>query len=248
MGHIVKLDCQASRRAREWRAAKDEHEAQRLVLRGPDPGRGDRLVLCGRINARDKLETVGGWYGAAEAAFARQELAPQVRAIRAAGLDARRFGPAPPAAGPLRRGRRRRGRPCRPGWTPAPRPRRPSDSPRPRRWARRTRRDASPGRLAPGGGGGLGRYRRGDLIHRLLQLLPDFEPAGRAVAAARLLAREADLNALSGARSPPPPWACWRTLSSPPCSGRARAREVAVAGRAPGLGAVGASPAGWTGC
>jgi len=42
---------------------------------------------------------------------------------------------------------------------------------------------------------GLGRLRRGDLIHRLLQLLPDVPPAERGDAAGRLLAGERDLTA-----------------------------------------------------
>ena len=42
--------------------------------------------------------------------------------------------------------------------------------------------------------GGLGRYRRGDLIHRLLQLLPDLPTGERPAAAHRLLARERDLT------------------------------------------------------
>jgi ATP-dependent helicase/nuclease subunit A len=41
---------------------------------------------------------------------------------------------------------------------------------------------------------GLGRFRRGSLIHRLLQLLPDLEPAVRAAGAERLLAKEPDLT------------------------------------------------------
>jgi ATP-dependent helicase/nuclease subunit A len=42
--------------------------------------------------------------------------------------------------------------------------------------------------------GGLGRFRRGDLIHRLLQILPDLAPAERAAGARALLARERDLT------------------------------------------------------
>jgi ATP-dependent helicase/nuclease subunit A len=41
---------------------------------------------------------------------------------------------------------------------------------------------------------GLGRYRRGELIHRLLQALPDVAPEIWDAAALRLLGREADLN------------------------------------------------------
>jgi ATP-dependent helicase/nuclease subunit A len=65
-------------------------------------------------------------------------------------------------------------------------------------------RYASPSTLAEGspapassplaGTGGLGRYRRGELIHRLLQLLPDVAPERRAEAARRLLLRERDLR------------------------------------------------------
>ncbi|HWA62579.1 MAG TPA: PD-(D/E)XK nuclease family protein, partial [Caulobacteraceae bacterium] len=42
--------------------------------------------------------------------------------------------------------------------------------------------------------GGLGRFRRGDIIHRLLQRLPDLPPAARPEAARRLLAREGGLD------------------------------------------------------
>ncbi len=42
-------------------------------------------------------------------------------------------------------------------------------------------------------GGGLGRFRRGDLIHRLLERLPDVPTEARPDAARRLLARERDL-------------------------------------------------------
>jgi ATP-dependent helicase/nuclease subunit A len=43
---------------------------------------------------------------------------------------------------------------------------------------------------------GLGRYRRGEIVHKLLQLLPDVAPEQRANAARRLLAAERDLTDL----------------------------------------------------
>jgi ATP-dependent helicase/nuclease subunit A len=65
-------------------------------------------------------------------------------------------------------------------------------------------RYASPSDLGEGGNvaspsplsavGGLGRFRRGDLIHRLLQILPDLKPAAWAQGAQALLARERDLT------------------------------------------------------
>jgi ATP-dependent helicase/nuclease subunit A len=48
--------------------------------------------------------------------------------------------------------------------------------------------------LARSGGGGLGRFRRGDLIHRLLERLPDVAVDLRVDLAARLLSRERDLS------------------------------------------------------
>jgi ATP-dependent helicase/nuclease subunit A len=52
----------------------------------------------------------------------------------------------------------------------------------------------SPLATAAGPGAPLGRFRRGDLIHRLLERLPDIAPAERASAAARMLSRERDLS------------------------------------------------------
>src|SRR4029450_924074 len=51
---------------------------------------------------------------------------------------------------------------------------------------------ASPSPLSASGG--LGRFGRGDLIHRLLQILPDLPAETRAEGARLLLARERDLT------------------------------------------------------
>src|SRR5690606_24137460 len=52
----------------------------------------------------------------------------------------------------------------------------------------------SPLAVAAGPGAPLGRFRRGDLIHRLLERLPDIAVGERREAARRLLSRERDLN------------------------------------------------------
>jgi ATP-dependent helicase/nuclease subunit A len=232
-----KQDCAASKAAREWRARKEEEEAQRLFYVALTRAR-DRLVLCGRINARDKLENVGGWYAAAEAAFASGDIADHVRSVDCAGVEVRRFGPDPTLAEPHVAAAQSRLE--APAWTRA--------APAPET----ALRYASPSRLgeeeadmtgAPSPLAqtlGLGRYRRGDLIHRLLQLLPDFPIAERGAAAARMLARERDLTEPQRTEMAA---AALGVLNDPAFAavfGPGSRAEVAVAGMAPGLGAVGA--------
>lgn len=186
-------DCEPSARARERREKKDAEEALRLYYVALTRAR-DRLVLCGRIDARTKDENVGGWYAAAQAAFAHPDVAPAVREIgdELTNGGRLRFGPDPlrldavaPAAGPAEV--------PTPAWTLAPaRP----ETPAARYAAPSTLEDeargSAPSPLAAVSG--LGRYRRGEIIHRLLQLLPDIESAARRAAAGRLLAAERDLT------------------------------------------------------
>ena len=182
-------DCEASAMARERREKKDAEEALRLYYVALTRAR-DRLVLCGRIDARTKDENVGGWYAAAQAAFAHPDIEPGVREISDDGR--KRFGPDPmraeapaslaaPAPVPT------------PAWTLAPAT---PETPAARYAAPSALEDeargSAPSPLAAVSG--LGRYRRGEIIHRLLQLLPDIEPVGRRTAAGRLLAAERDLT------------------------------------------------------
>jgi ATP-dependent helicase/nuclease subunit A len=53
---------------------------------------------------------------------------------------------------------------------------------------------SSPLAMTAGPGAPLGRFRRGDLIHRLLERLPDIPSPERADAARRMLSRERDLD------------------------------------------------------
>ncbi len=185
-------DCAASTRARELRDKKEAEEALRLYYVALTRAR-DRLVLCGRIDARTKDENVGGWYAAAKAAFAHADIAPEVRAIGAPDAPILRYGPDPKAL---------------PRETLAP----VADASLPV-WATgmatvepATARYAAPSRIedeadsrAPAPSPlakveGLGRYRRGEIIHRLLQILPDVAPAERRAAGQRLLTAERDLS------------------------------------------------------
>src|SRR5207245_3577408 len=92
---------------------------------------------------------------------------------------------------------------------------------------------AAPSPLA--GAGGLGRFRRGDLIHKLLQLLPDLPPAERAAGAAALLGRERDLNEAQAAEMTA---AALSVLQDPRFAevfGPGSRAEVAIAGSAAAL-------------
>jgi ATP-dependent helicase/nuclease subunit A len=227
-----KADCDASRIAREVRELKEEHEAQRLYYVALTRAR-DRLVLAGRINSRDKIENVGGWYAAAQAAFAQPGIADHVRDLDG---GVRRFGP-DPDRGPAHI-RAKLGAASLPSWF--------ADRPAPEAAVR----FASPSRLgdeepdlgpAPSPlaeAQGLGRYRRGDLIHRLLQLLPDIAPPEREAAAQRLLARERDLAPGQRTEMAAAALGVLNDERFAAVFGPGSRAEVAVAGHAPGVGPI----------
>ncbi|HVN01610.1 MAG TPA: PD-(D/E)XK nuclease family protein, partial [Caulobacteraceae bacterium] len=83
--------------------------------------------------------------------------------------------------------------------------------------------------------GGLGRYRRGEIIHRLLQFLPDVAPVERRGAAARLLARELDLTEAQRAEMADAAFAVLEDARFADVFGPGSRAEVALAGAAPGL-------------
>ena len=187
----TRQDCPASAAARQLRKDRDEDEAWRLLYVALTRAR-DRLVLCGRIDSRTKDESVAGWYGAMRTAFGHPAIADQVCAVRSGDMDILRLGPDPvqrPGAAPVVPPPA-----TLPDWARTPAP---AESP--------FMRYASPSQVAERERGpapspldalqGLGRFRRGDLIHRLLQLLPDVPGPDRRAAAARLLDREPDLTA-----------------------------------------------------
>jgi ATP-dependent helicase/nuclease subunit A len=227
-----KADCDASQEARQARELRDEHEAQRLFYVALTRAR-DRLILAGRINARDKIENVGGWYAAAQAAFAAPGIAEGVRELDG---GARRFGPDPATGAPHVHADF--AEQAIPPWFAA----RPAPE--------AAVRFASPSRLGdeePDFGPapsplaqaqGLGRYRRGDLIHRLLQLLPDIAPGEREAAARRLLARERDLTDAQRAEMAGAALAVLNDGQFAAVFGPGSRAEVAVAGLAPRVGPI----------
>lgn len=181
-------DCEASSAARELRVRKDAEEAQRLLYVALTRAR-DRLVLCGRLPANRKPETVKGWWSLIESAFAHDSVAPHKREVACGEVVATRFGPDPEALGSATRRDAERDAP--PPWTRAPAGAEPAG-----RFAAPSNLEADPTPAASplARDSGLGRFRRGDLIHRLLQVLPDIAPDAREAAARALMGREPDLD------------------------------------------------------
>jgi ATP-dependent helicase/nuclease subunit A len=186
-------DCEASAAARTARAEKEDREALRLLYVALTRSR-DRLVIAGRINARAKPDALKGWWAPMCAAFEHPSLVDRVRTVQVGEMSVRRFGADPQALRAPYLSLVHDGPPPLPAWAQRPPP---PDAP----WAAYATpstaaegaRGSAPSPLARAGR--LGRFRRGELIHRLLQLLPDLAPDGRAAAAVRLLAKESDLDA-----------------------------------------------------
>jgi ATP-dependent helicase/nuclease subunit A len=181
-------DCAAAAEARGERDRRAEDEAYRLLYVALTRAR-DRLVLCGRRSHINKPENIGGWWRALDDAMTG--LGDEVRDMDGPAGHVRRYGPdptrLPDASATLEDGVQP------PDWvdaapaqeTPA-RLTTPSES---------VEAQPSPAPSPLAETDGLGRFRRGELIHRLLELLPELPAADRARAAARLLAREPDLSA-----------------------------------------------------
>jgi ATP-dependent helicase/nuclease subunit A len=181
----AKGDCEASKAARERRARREAEEGLRLLYVALTRAR-DRLVLCGRAPARGAPP----WWTALAAALEHPEIAPKVRKTACGEMPILRYGPDPKPAEKDAAGET--GAVPLPGWTAWP------------ALADPLARYASPSDLGDGAtvaapsplaqAGGLGRFRRGDLIHKLLQLLPDLPETERAAGATALLQRERDLT------------------------------------------------------
>ena len=178
-------DCDCSAEARRLRDVANEHESARLLYVALTRAR-DRLIVCGVESQPSRFDK--SWYHHIRAGF--DNLSIQPFALTGGG-EAWRYGPEPVAVASSRAVGATAATP--PAWTGGLAPTESALS----RYASPSRpfeasEKAAPSPLAEMGG--LGRYRRGDLIHRLLQTLPDLPAAKRAIAAARMLGRERDLT------------------------------------------------------
>ncbi len=224
-------DCAESRAARDLAVKKRERESLRLLYVALTRAR-DRLVVAGVIPVNRKGPDEGSWYGMVEDAFKAGPVKARVRALAAAdGGEFKRFGADPgPATAAAKLGA-----PAAPlpGWSA----RAPAAETTPR-WASPTSladgaRASAPSPLAQQGG--LGRFRRGELIHKLFEVLPDVPEAERRAAAARLMGREPDLDDPQRAEMIE---AVFAVLDDPRFAevfGEGSRAEAAVAGSAPEL-------------
>jgi ATP-dependent helicase/nuclease subunit A len=222
-------DCPASARARELRDGAAAGESLRLLYVALTRAR-DRLVICG-VKTADHFYK-DSWRDVVARAFDRPEIAGAARLVSDADARIIRFGHDAVSATPAMTRPRGLVEPPSWLWRPAPPP-----AP--------VQRYASPSNLAETERGpaasplaqrdGLGRYRRGVLIHRLLQLLPDLAIAERAEAAAQLLRREPDLTAAQREEMARAALAVLEDARFAAVFGPGSRAEVAIAGAAPGL-------------
>ena len=189
----AKEDCPASAAAREARVARTDAESLRLLYVALTRAR-DRLVVMGRAVKRPEEGFESrSWWSVIAATFGRLAEDEPLN-VRDIGDGVLRFGVDPemhPAAAAT-------------AAPPAPVPAWARTAPAPDASARlaapsrmdETLRVPAPSPLATAAGPGapLGRFRRGDLIHRLLERLPDIPGIDRPEAARRMLSRERDLD------------------------------------------------------
>ena len=230
-------DCEVSRAARQARKDRAEEESLRLLYVGLTRAR-DRLIVTGRLRSDRKLEKAEAWWAPVMSAFDRlsedKERGGGVRDVETPTGPARRYGADPVTLTPVTSAVQSESVP--PAWlTTAPR-------------AEASERRMAPGRMedaartpAPSPlsrvGGGLGRWRRGELIHRLLERLPDVARERRAEAAAALLAREPDLDEAQKAEMAAAALGLLDDARFAEVFGPASRAEVALSGSAPELAA-----------
>lgn len=229
-----KQDCAASAAVRQARVDRTDAESLRLLYVALTRAR-DRLIVMGRKLGKPKEGfDPGSWWDVIAGTFER------LRAERPATVET------------LADGRLRFGVETAPTVRAAAPD---ADSDRLPAWARRSApedaaaRVAAPSRMdgalripapsplatAEGAGAPLGRFRRGDLIHRLLERLPDLPPDRWRRTAERLLSRERDV---SEARRDEMIAAALRVLEDDrfaPVFGPGSRAEVAIAGEFGGV-------------
>jgi ATP-dependent helicase/nuclease subunit A len=226
-------DCDASARARQARVDRTDAEALRLLYVALTRAR-DRLIVMGRALKRpaEGFEDKSWWSVIAETVQRLDETRPG--RVRDVGDGVLRFGVDPwtvalaatddAVAVTV------------PDWArklPAPEPGARLAAPSK---MNEVLRIPAPSPLAETGG--LGRFRRGDLIHRLLERLPDIPPGERPDAALRMLVRERGVDDEQRAEMIAAAFGVLDDARFAPVFGPGSRAEVALTGSAPGLNGV----------
>jgi ATP-dependent helicase/nuclease subunit A len=219
--------------ARQTRKQLNTDESMRLLYVAMTRAR-DRLIVAGvTLGNRKAGLDEGSWYDLIARAFDDPAIKDGLHDVALGGTQVRRHGPAPRRA-PV-------GETAAAAVTPAPSwlfsPHTPEAS---------GPRFVSPSALADGRAvdvaasplarrDGLSRLRRGELIHRLLQLLPDIAPVERRAAAQALLDREPGLTADQRGEMITAAFGVLDDARFAAVFGPGSRAEVAVAGRAAAL-------------
>ncbi|MBB5746730.1 double-strand break repair helicase AddA [Brevundimonas variabilis] len=224
-------DCDTSAETRQARIDRTDAESLRLLYVALTRAR-DRVIILGRAlgNRKEGFEE-GSWWDSLAETFARLQ-ANDGTAVRDVGDGRLRFGVDPVVA--LRTAAAAPERVEIPAWTrttPASDPAARFVSPSQMQGGIRM---PAPSPLAVVGEG-LGRFRRGDLIHRLLERLPDIDAADRQDAARRILAREPDLSPEQRAEMIEAAFGVLDDDRFAPVFGPGSRAEVALTGSAPSL-------------
>jgi ATP-dependent helicase/nuclease subunit A len=221
-------DCLRSAEARQGRVDRTDAESLRLLYVALTRAR-DRLIIMGRATRSPKEGYEDrSWWSVLNETFGRLDGVSDI------GDDRRRFGPDPAILAPT-------GGPALAetplaDWMQAP--------PAPDRAARyaspstlKSESIPAPSPLARGDGpgAGLGRFRRGDLIHRLLERLPELDAEARPDAARRMLERERDLDDDQRAEMIAAAFSVLDDSRFAPVFGPGSRAEVALTGSAPEL-------------
>ncbi|WBQ12638.1 double-strand break repair helicase AddA [Hyphomonadaceae bacterium BL14] len=202
----------------------------------------DRLVVCGHRHGHGTGDvSAGSWYDRCARTWRGPDWRPFRTPVNAMadrhgwlsepGL---RLGPDPQQLGKAQEAAAHE---ALPAWARAPVPAEPA-APRAAAPSRLLEDEAggfAPVSLSPLAEGGEARFRRGALIHKLLQTLPDLPRERRAASAARYLAAQADLT---DAQRTEIAAETFKVLDDPafaPLFGPGSRAEVSVSGRAPGL-------------
>jgi len=222
-----KEDCPASADARAAREARVGDESLRLLYVALTRAR-DRVIVMGRGSKR--APEAGDWWSVIAETFDR--LGDQVRELNG---GVRRYGADPdslPAAVATAAAQ-----PEAPAWARTEPPRDAAARFASPSQMQEQKRIPAPSPLArgEGPGAGLGRFRRGDLIHRLLERLPDLPASDRPDAARRMLARERDLTDDQRAEMIAAAFGVLDDARFAPVFGPGSRAEVALTGTAPDL-------------